>query len=640
MASVAPANAPETSSQTGPSSGMIVTDVNNHTDVEQHPSQFVAVSKFEDPPSPVEDAPDEEPSEQSRCLQYISKLFGLGPHAKWEDIVVSSPHSTRRMLWDVTLALFVIWIGLTMPFRIAFNVQATTAMSTWDDIMDGFFWADIVLNFFTAAYIRGEKVTSPKVIAATYLKFWFWLDVLSVFPYDKIFSEDLEEADKASDKNSSEFKLTRMLRIIKLVRLVRLLRILRMTRLMGRWEKHFYLNDGLKMVIKFIFGLAFLAHMMSCALFYSSAFFEFDEQTWVSQYSALLPGKGDLSDYYRMGDDFYDREGFSNASYRGVSSHPRFWTESDMEESHLEQVNKRLRWYLICLYWALTTITTVGYGDITPSNDLERVVTMVCMVIGGLFYAYMVGNITVMVQQFNPMKSSVQEKMATINTYLEKKQFPKNLRYQIREHYNHWYTNKRLDEHEDTMFTELPLKLKQECIDFTTKMVLRQAGVLSSHVKSNVSFAQCDKLRVRHIGGGDEIILEGEPSERYRMYFLDEGDVQFTKAGILWKSVRAPVLFGEMEYFLRLSKRKYSAVADGPCVLYELPLDTIKHLCQTNVFLREMLEDSARSRMKALQKWWRTVKQQAKENRLSAKVSTKPVTIPSPPFDCFWVPIS
>ena len=32
--------------------------------------------------------------------------------------------------------------------------------------------------------------------------------------------------------------------------------------------------------------------------------------------------------------------------------------------------------YLYSVYWALTTLTTVGYGDITPTNNEERLYTL------------------------------------------------------------------------------------------------------------------------------------------------------------------------------------------------------------------------------------------------------------------------
>ena len=38
----------------------------------------------------------------------------------------------------------------------------------------------------------------------------------------------------------------------------------------------------------------------------------------------------------------------------------------------------------------MTTLSTVGYGDITPTSDIERGYSMGAMVVGGAFYGYIV----------------------------------------------------------------------------------------------------------------------------------------------------------------------------------------------------------------------------------------------------------
>jgi voltage-gated potassium channel len=50
--------------------------------------------------------------------------------------------------------------------------------------------------------------------------------------------------------------------------------------------------------------------------------------------------------------------------------------------------------YLGSLYFLITTITTVGYGDITCSSPEERIFQIILLAIGSIFYSYIVSTIS------------------------------------------------------------------------------------------------------------------------------------------------------------------------------------------------------------------------------------------------------
>jgi hypothetical protein len=49
--------------------------------------------------------------------------------------------------------------------------------------------------------------------------------------------------------------------------------------------------------------------------------------------------------------------------------------------------------YVNSLYWAIITMTTMGYGDVIPLNTREKVFVIVTALISSVIFAYSMNNI-------------------------------------------------------------------------------------------------------------------------------------------------------------------------------------------------------------------------------------------------------
>ena len=70
--------------------------------------------------------------------------------------------------------------------------------------------------------------------------------------------------------------------------------------------------------------------------------------------------------------------------------------------------------YIISLYFTVTTIVTVGYGDITPKNSGERIICVLLMLIGVISFSIGTGILSSIIANYDTALAKLEEKMSTL----------------------------------------------------------------------------------------------------------------------------------------------------------------------------------------------------------------------------------
>lgn len=66
---------------------------------------------------------------------------------------------------------------------------------------------------------------------------------------------------------------------------------------------------------------------------------------------------------------------------------------------------------MAAFYWTVTTITTVGYGDILAYNNVERIYCSVIMIIGVFLYSYTIGSLSSILLNLDARREKLNKKI-------------------------------------------------------------------------------------------------------------------------------------------------------------------------------------------------------------------------------------
>jgi hypothetical protein len=108
----------------------------------------------------------------------------------------------------------------------------------------------------------------------------------------------------------------------------------------------------------------------------------------------------------------------------------------------------------------VTTIVTVGYGDITPKNSGERIICMLLMIIGVISFSIGTGILSSIIANYDTALAKLEEKMGTLQEMRTEYQLGTDLYKKLHKSIKYNHSKKSRDFY--LFMEELPYKLKVE----------------------------------------------------------------------------------------------------------------------------------------------------------------------------------
>ncbi|KAK7328292.1 hypothetical protein VNO77_22395 [Canavalia gladiata] len=375
---------------------------------------------------------------------------------------ILSPMDSRYRCWESFMVLLVAYSAWVYPFEVAFmHSSPNKKIYIADTVVDFFFAVDIVLTFFVA-YIDPTThllVRDSKKIVVRYLSTWFLMDVASTIPY-----EALGYLLTGKHKVGVPFYLLGMLRFW---------RIRRVKQFFTRLEKDIRFSYFWVRCARLLSVTLFSVHCAGCLYYMLADRYPHQGKTWIG---AVIP--------------------------------------------NFRETSLRIR-YISAIYWSITTMTTVGYGDLHAVNTMEMIFIIFYMLFNLGLTAYLIGNMTNLVVEGTRRTMEFRNSIEAASNFVCRNRLPPRLREQILAYMCLRFKAECLNQQQ--LIEQLPKSIcKSICQHLffaTVEKVYLFKGISKEIILSLVA-----KMKAEYIPPREDVIMQNEAPDD--VYIIVSGEVE------------------------------------------------------------------------------------------------------------------
>ena len=263
--------------------------------------------------------------------------------------------------------------------------------------------------------------TSKPLIIRQYLTGWFTVDILSTLNWD-IFVYLL------SFSSLSYQEYVEVHPYLRLVKMLKATRILKAPRMVDSLSQRRTFNSAYIQTVKFFFIVVIVAHILACLFFLLPEILGCtDWEMTNARLRQTNAGSGIM---------LSEEQACMAVSWR------QYYSTADLMVDDMDSLSQ----WIQAMYWSLTTMTTIGYGDRGPQTQHEIAFTMIAEVLGLMIFAVLLNQITVFAAAANVVNEFDNDIKNRLVQQLKNNDVPHSIIYQVVEYLcfaksTHAYTN-------------------------------------------------------------------------------------------------------------------------------------------------------------------------------------------------------